>query len=69
MAIEAAMLMSEQEKIVCEGYGVSLVTREGNRKIVAERLLENGVGADVIAKCTEIGKSSTYVSIKTLKEK
>jgi hypothetical protein len=63
-ALEAAMLMSEQEKVTCEGYGVSLVTREGNKKIVAEKLLANGVSPDVIAKSIEVGKSSTYVSIR-----
>ena len=67
VAIEAAMLMSEQEKVACEGYNVSLVTREGNKKISAERLLGAGVSADTIARCTEQGKSSTYVSIKAAK--
>jgi hypothetical protein len=68
-AIEAAMLLSEQEKVSCEGYGVSLVTREGSKKIVAEKLLANGVSPDVIAKSIEVGKSSTYVSIRPEKEK
>lgn len=67
-ALEAAMLVSEQEKVLCEGYGVSLVTREGSKKISPEKLLAAGVGADTIAKCVEVGKSSTYVSIKALKD-
>jgi hypothetical protein len=67
-AIEAAVLVSGEERVTCEGYAVTLVTRSGSRKIVPERLLELGVPASTIAAATEVGKESQYVSIKTAKE-
>ena len=67
-AIEAAVLVSGEEKVLCEGYNVSLVKRAGTRKIIPEKLLELGVKASIIAQATEIGKESQYVSIKQAKE-
>lgn len=62
-ALEAAMLVADQQKLMCEGYPVNLVTRTGSRKIVAEKLLTLGVTPDVIARATEVGKESTFVQI------
>ena len=67
-ALSAAMLVSGEEKVVCEGYNVTLVTKSGSRKISAEKLLAAGVKADTIAACTEIGDESQYVMIKAAKE-
>lgn len=62
-ALEAAMLYADTDKVVCEGYPVNLVTRKGSRKIVPEKLLENGVSAQIIAASTEVGAESRYVQI------
>ena len=61
--LEAAMLIADQTTVVCEGYPVNLVTRAGSRKIVPEKLLEQGVTADVIARATVIGSESIFVQI------
>lgn len=68
VALEAAMLLADVDKVVCEGYPVNYVTRKGSRKIVAEKLLENGVPASVIAASTEIGPESHYVQIGKKKD-
>jgi hypothetical protein len=67
-AIEAAMLLSDESSVLAEGYKVNLVTKQGNRKIVAEKLLGAGVSADVIARCTDVSAPSTYVSISRAKD-
>lgn len=67
-AIEAAMLVSGEEAVECEGYPVNLITKKGSRKISAERLLGAGVDADVIARCTEVGAELTYVQIGKAKK-
>jgi hypothetical protein len=67
-AIEAAMLMSDEKAVTAEGYRVSLVTKQGAKKISAEKLLSAGVSAMTIAAATECGKESTYVDIRKAKE-
>lgn len=66
-SIESAVLVSGEEKVLCEGYRVARITKRGSRKIVAEKLLEKGVSAQTIAECTEIGKEVSYVEIKKAK--
>jgi hypothetical protein len=67
-ALETAMLVADEKAVVCEGYPVSYITKKGSRKIVAEKLLSNGVSADVIARATEIGPDSNYVLIGKAKK-
>jgi hypothetical protein len=67
-ALETAMLVSGEEKVMAEGYRVSLITKQGAKKISAEKLLGAGVSAMVIAASTEQGKESTYVDIRKAKE-
>jgi hypothetical protein len=67
-AVEAALMISGEDKILAEGYRVSLVHKAGSNKISAEKLLTNGVSADVIAKSMDVGKESTYVDIRRAKE-
>jgi hypothetical protein len=62
-ALETAMLLADEKQVVCEGYPVNYITKKGSRKIVAEKLLANGVSADIVAKSTEIGPDSCYVMI------
>ena len=66
--IEAGLLYADVPKVLCEGYRVQIVEKEGSKKIEANRLLELGVTADTIAKATVQGKSSSYVDIRTVKE-
>lgn len=63
ITLEAGMLMAEQDSVMCEGYPVNYITRSGSRKIVAEKLLEHGVSAQVIAACTETSPESHFVQI------
>jgi hypothetical protein len=67
-SIEAAMLVCGEEKVLAEGYRIALITKQGSKKISAEKLLTNGVSADVIAKSMDVGKESTYVDIRRAKE-
>jgi len=67
-AVQAAVLVSGKDKVKCGDYRVTMVTKQGSKKIVAEKLLAAGVDALVIAKATEIGKSSQYVDIRREKE-
>jgi hypothetical protein len=67
-SIEAAVLISGEEKILCSGYRVARVVKRGARKIVPERLLELGISADTIAKATEEGAESAYIEIRKAKE-
>jgi hypothetical protein len=62
-ALEAAMLLADMESVICDNYPVNYVTRAGSRKIIPEKLLENGVPATVIAACTETSKDSHFVQI------
>ena len=66
--IEAALLVSGEEKVLAEGYRVQMVHKAGSKKISAEKLLTNGVSADVIARSMEIGKETSYVSISKAKD-
>ena len=59
----AGLLTADKEEVVYEGHAVQLVTRKGSRKIVPEKLLENGVSAAQIAAATEVGAESTFVQI------
>ena len=73
-SIQAALLVAQAENdqldnVLCEGYSVSLVTRQGSKKIVPEKLLEQGVSIQQITAATEIGPSSQYVSIRAVKDK
>jgi hypothetical protein len=61
--IEAAMLLADETEVMWENYPVQLITRAGSRKIVPEKLLEQGVPADVIAKATVISAESTFAQI------
>ena len=61
--LEAAMLVADCDECQCEGYPVQRITKQGSRKISAERLLGAGVSADVIARCTEISPAVSYVQI------
>jgi hypothetical protein len=63
IALEAAMLISEQTTVMCEGYPVNLVTRKGSLKLSKEKLLSNGVSPDVIAASMEVGEPATFVQI------
>lgn len=67
-AVEAAILLSGEEKVLAEGYRVSLVHKAGSKKISAEKLLSAGVSAMTIAAATEQGRESTYVDIRKAKE-
>jgi len=62
-ALETAMLLADEKQVVCEGYPVNYITKKGSRRIVAEKLLANGVSADTIAKSTEISADSSYVMV------
>jgi len=67
-SIKAAMAVADTEKVLCEGYNVAIVTREGSRKIVPEKLVELGVSPTTIAQATEIGPSSSFVNIRAAKK-
>lgn len=67
-AIESGMIMADIEKVACEGYRVQFIEKEGSKKIDANKLLENGVSADVIAKSTVTGSGSVYIDIRAIKE-
>jgi hypothetical protein len=59
--IEAALGAAGTEKVIWEDRAVQIVTKEGSRKLSAQLLLNKGVEADVIAECTEQGKSYSYL--------
>lgn len=61
--LEAAMLLADIDECQCEGYPVQRITKQGSRKISAERLLGAGVSSEVIARCTEIGPEVSYVQV------
>jgi hypothetical protein len=67
-AIENGLIMADIEKVSCEGYRVQFIEKEGSKKIDANKLLEAGVSADVIAKATVQGAGSVYVDIRAIKE-
>ena len=66
--IEAALLVADVQKVACEGYRVQIIEKEGAKKIDANKLLDLGVSADVIAKATVQGKASSYADIRPMKE-
>lgn len=67
-SIESAVLVSGEDKILCEGYRVNRITKQGSKKLSTEKLLEHGVSAMTIAACTEVGKEISYVQINKVKE-
>jgi uroporphyrinogen-III synthase len=66
--ITAALAVAGVEKCAWEGRNVQIVHKAGSRRIVAEKLLENGVPADVIADSTVEGNPSSYLLIGKPKE-
>jgi len=67
--LQAAMIVSGKDKVRCGDYMPTMVNKAGTKKIVPELLLAQGVDAMVIAKATEVGKSSTYLMINPIKDK
>jgi len=61
--ISAALAVAGVEKVEWEDRNVQIVHKAGARKIVAEKLLERGVDADVIAESTEEGKGYSYLLV------
>jgi hypothetical protein len=61
--LQPALLVAGVEKVMAAGRPVTLVTKKGSKKIVVEKLMEQGVSPIVIAKATEIGKDSQYLMI------
>ena len=57
------------KKVSCEGYQVQLISKAGNKKIVPEKLVEQGVTVEQIARATEVGDPSQYVRIDAATEK
>ena len=68
-AMQAAMMVSGKDKVRVGDWVPTMVTKEGTKKIVAEKLLANGVDPMVIAASTEVGKGSTYLMIRAAKDK
>ena len=69
LTIEAGLLLADVQKVLCEGYRVQIIEKEGSKKIDANKLLEMGVEADTIAAATVQSKGSSYVDIRAAKEK
>lgn|ERR1700690_2194478 len=69
LTIEAGLIMADTQKVMCEGYRVQIIEKEGSKKIDANKLLELGVEADTIAAATVQAKSSSYVDIRSAKDK
>lgn len=63
-AIEAAVMVSGEDRVECEGYHVIKIEKAGARKIDSQKLLELGVDAMTIVKATVVGKGSVYVDIR-----
>lgn len=61
--ISAALAVSGAEKVLWEDRPVQIVHSRSGSKIVAERLLEHGVPASVIADSTEPGKEYQYLLV------
>lgn len=68
VAIEAGLLLADVDKVACEGYKVQFINKDGSKKIEANKLLELGVSADVIAKATVQSAGSSYIDIRAMKE-
>lgn len=68
VAVEAGLLVSGEDALSCEGYKIQRIEKQGQKKVDEYKLLEHGVSAKVIAECTVIGKSSSYVDIRRMKE-
>lgn len=69
LTIEAGLIVADTQKVLCEGYRVQIIEKEGSKKIDANKLLELGVEADTIAAATVQSKSSSYVDIRAAKDK
>lgn len=67
--LQAALMVSGQKKVKAGDYVCQMIEKAGSKKIVAEKLLAKGVQASVIAECTEIGKGSTFMMIRSVGEK
>jgi hypothetical protein len=61
--IQVAMMVAGTEKVNWEDRPVQIVHSRSGSKIVAEKLLMNGVSADVIAESTEPGKEYSYLLV------
>lgn len=68
-AVQAALLLSGEKRVRVGDYVPQMVERKGNKKIVPEKLLAAGVSPQIIAEATEIGKSSTFMTIKKEEKK
>jgi len=68
-ALQEAVMISGREKIACRGYRLAMITKAGSKKIVAEKLLNQGVSAQVIVAATEVGKPTSYLDIRAIGEK
>ena len=69
LVLQAALMVSGQKKVKAGDHFCQIVEKAGSKKVVVEKLLANGVSAEVIAKSTEIGKGSTYLQIRAAGEK
>jgi hypothetical protein len=63
-AMQAGVMISGLKKVRAGDQICQMIEKAGSRKIVAEKLLANGVSAEVIAKSTEVSKGSTYMTIR-----
>lgn len=61
--IQAAMLAVGTEKVTWEDRPVQIVTKSAADRISAEKLLKQGVEADVIGAATEPGKEYSYLLV------
>jgi hypothetical protein len=62
-AVTAAMDVSGEEHVLCEGHPVDVIVKSGSKKISAEKLLSKGVSAFTIAECTLVSDEIRYVQI------
>jgi hypothetical protein len=62
-ALEAAMLLADEQEVECSGYPVQMIAKRGSSKIDAQKLLAHGVDAMTIAECTITGDEVVYVQI------
>lgn len=67
-ALTAAMDISGEEHVTCEGYPIDVVVKSGSKKISAEKLLSKGVSAFTIAECTLQGDEIRYVQVGRAKK-
>jgi hypothetical protein len=67
--LQAALMVSGQKKVRAGDHFCQMVEKAGSKKVVVEKLLANGVSAEIIAKSTEIGKASLYLQIRSTGDK